>query len=692
MIAAKQSEGFEELLSRDDEISKSLREMQDLYITKQGSQTQQIVGVLTSQYDDLSSQNRELLSRLDNHRLANVGSSNPPPQELSPSDNKKDMLEMIADNKLDAVRDLIGRKPALAIQALDNKERTALHVAAGSGNIDLLKSLIRKSANINAQDDDGSTPLHRAVQAKSPACVRYLLFSRADANIQDDKMKAPADYAGQANEIAWILRNGYNIEAKNKQNQTALIWFVIHQRPAVVESLLQQGASKDYCGPDEDGNTPLTIAADRGYLKVVSMLLEHGANVDFRSARQDTGLTLAAKNGHMDVVKKLLASKADINALNKMTFNAAMEATFHVQEEVAVHLIRAGASLEPINHANYTMIQLAGQVGATGALKAILERDPRQVNIKINWTPLLEASFHGHKGCVEVLLSYRANVDLRTGKQRQSPLHLAAQQGHNHIIRTLVKEGHADIEARDSETWTPLITALRSNHLDAIRELLELGADANNIELIREAWTPLNFAVESGNREAIRLLVQLGKADVNKQNADGVGYTPLMQAVKKNNLTMARDLIELGADPDIVDVDPHLDRGRHYPPLCYAAMEAGSNGLDMVKLLVEQGKANLELCNATHSWTALHEVACHGPLSAVRYLLERGADPNALAVCDFNGQRLTPLGLAEREARNKNGWGKISDVLRHGYPPSESIAEDKDPTWTEIGHDDANLS
>lgn len=75
---------------------------------------------------------------------------------------------------------------------------------------------------------------------------------------------------------------------------------------------------------DTGDRTPLHLAASRGNAEVVSILLEHGATVDAKSARGMTPLHYAIEKGDVATVGALLDAGADINAQNNNGDNPAL--------------------------------------------------------------------------------------------------------------------------------------------------------------------------------------------------------------------------------------------------------------------------------------------------------------------------------------------------------------------------------
>ena len=119
---------------------------------------------------------------------------------------------------------------------------------------------------------------------------------------------------------------------------------------------------------------------------------------------------------------------------------------------------------------------------------------------------------------------------------------------------------------------------------------------------------------------------------------DSWGSTPLIQAAWKNNVDVAKLLLENSANMDSTDAD-----GR--TPLHEAAW---MNSVGVAKLLLENS-ANVDSTD-NYGETALHRAAWMNSVEVARLLLRYSANLNATAVSG-SGKGLTPLQLAERYQR-----------------------------------------
>jgi Zn-dependent protease with chaperone function len=96
--------------------------------------------------------------------------------------------------------------------------------------------------------------------------------------------------------------------------------------------------------------------------------------------------------------------------------------------------------------------------------------------------------------------------------------------------------------------YTPLMEATVNGNSEMVLELLNEGADPNEMNEIGES--PLLVAVVNEQLEIIPILIENG-ADPNLQ--DETGWTPLMSAVMTENLEIGRMLLDAGADPTLKD-------------------------------------------------------------------------------------------------------------------------------------------
>lgn len=143
------------------------------------------------------------------------------------------------------------------------------------------------------------------------------------------------------------------------------------------------------------------------------------------------------------------------------------------------------------------------------------------------------------------------DCNARDGYSRTG-LHWAATTGQADWISALIRAG-GDPNAADIRQVPPLQDAIEAEHADAVRSLLEGGAD-KDVRLDGDiggngdgGGTPLVLAAVRGNSEIVRLLCAAG---AGLEGNDGVGFSALMTAVAHRHLGVAEVLLEHGADAD----------------------------------------------------------------------------------------------------------------------------------------------
>lgn len=131
---------------------------------------------------------------------------------------------------------------------------------------------------------------------------------------------------GHLHAVEWELESGVDIETRDRDNCTALLWAACFGYADIVTLLLAHGANIE--ARDNDRNTPLILAAAFGHINVLKLLLLKGANTEAKDSNYDTALTLAVKLGEMEMVQLLFKNGAYEHAKAKINITAQMSTYF----------------------------------------------------------------------------------------------------------------------------------------------------------------------------------------------------------------------------------------------------------------------------------------------------------------------------------------------------------------------------
>lgn len=245
---------------------------------------------------------------------------------------------------------------------------------------------------------------------------------------------------------------------------------------------------------------------------------------------------------------------------------------------------------------------------------------------KDGWTPLSLAAQDGHEAVVKSLLnSDIVDADSKNGEGR-TPLSWAAQSGQEGVLKLLLDSDIVDTNSKDIEGQTPLLLAACNGHEAVAKLLLANGAKPDAEDLCGN--TPLSLAARNGHEVVVELLFKEG-AELESKALDD--FTPLLWAARMGKRAAVKLLLDKGAN---LESESHGGR----TSLSWAA-ESGHE--EVVKLLLNKG-AKLESTCYTGQ-TPLSWAASRGNEAVVMLLLNKGAKLES--TCDSGG---TPLSWAAR--------------------------------------------
>lgn len=170
----------------------------------------------------------------------------------------------------------------------DYDHRTALHIAASEGHVEIIKYLLSRHAEVNCCDRTGGTPLSDAIRHKQRLAQEILREAGATVQHDDDAAAELCRLAaeGELDQLRILVDNGLNANLGDYDSRRALHLACCEERLAVVEYLLSlPGIEVNVV--DRFGGTPLEDAIREGRHTVANLLERHGAVRAFHPALQD---------------------------------------------------------------------------------------------------------------------------------------------------------------------------------------------------------------------------------------------------------------------------------------------------------------------------------------------------------------------------------------------------------------------
>lgn len=310
------------------------------------------------------------------------------------------MIALFEDHSIDMVWN----------EATFNYGRSKLHWAADIGRNQTVKQLLLDGARLDSEDSSRRTPLHRAAANGHEETVKLLLESRT---------------------LLWAVKNG--------QKARYIKEYFLHS----------------VAGFDRARKTPLYLAAEKGHVETVRLLLKkgdrgpNGANILSKSCDirdRKNALDLAAENGHMEVVRLLLKSP-DIRSHSWPRYHAVMKALYWTakngQIATAKLLLDELASLKASGTIPFAVLGVlegpeividAVENGDKEMVKLLLER-----KVRVPQEALRAAVKKRRLEILGILLDW--GLKKRWGEEEKVALLWAASNGEVEVVRLLMSRG-----------------------------------------------------------------------------------------------------------------------------------------------------------------------------------------------------------------------------------------------------------
>ena len=478
---------------------------------------------------------------------------------------------------------------------------------------------------------------------------------------------ADAAMNGDRAAVKTLLQQGGDVNAAQGDGMTALHWAAMKNDAELAQMLVYAGANVK-ATTRLGANTPLIIAARNGNAAVVQALLKAGADAKAGTSTGTTPLMLASASGSVDAVKALLAAGAEVDAKeSSMQQTALMFAAANSRVDVMKALIAAGASVK----AQTKVVNLAQLTSP----EEEFFRQQFQQQQQQGGAPAAAAGGAAARPAGAPAGAPAAGAPAAPagggGGRRGDPFAGKAGVDRNFRYNELV--GYQG-------GITPLLFAVRQGSADAVRVLLDAGADINQVSG-GDKSSPLVLAIANGHFDvALSLLAKGANPNLASEN----GVTPLYGVL---NVQWA---------PKALYPQPrsYLQQKATYLETMKALLDKGADPNARLKFKVWYSGYNFDLSGvdeigATPFWRAAYA----SDIEAMKMLVKYGADPSIPTTKpagrprvgdagvreggDVSGLPLIPIGgpgVTPLQAAAGVGYGEGFAANSHRYAPTGMLA------------------
>lgn len=557
--------------------------------------------------------------------------------------------------------------------------------AAERDDIEMVRSLLKTGADVNAAQGDGMTALHWAALQDNADMATMLVYAGANleatTRLGGNTPLHLASRQGNTITIEALLEAGSDVNAFTSTGVRALHLAAAAGDQHAVAALLFYGAEVD--GLDlHSGRTPLMFATANNRLEVIETLLAAGADisiattaVDYAARSEEDGKERSRRNKVMRAAREVeeearaesesQQSVADASAAQLQSREEPREPRAERQEkEKAEAVPQAIADSSAAELKSETLGEEKADSGSNPEAKpdSAGRTEPREQSLSYadlvgkqgGMGAMHYAARDGHMKAIRMFLSGGADIDQRTGGDQSTPLLVAAINGNYDLAMYLIdqgadpnlvsKDGVAPIYAVLNNRWAPKAlypqpTAFKqqeASYLDLMEALLIAGAEPNTRVTTHIWYTSFNFDLLGVNFS---------------------GATPFWRAAHATDVPAMKLLIAYGADPNIPTTKAPPRRRRNddddedqsgLPPVPtggdavwpihaasgvgYGVARAGNSHrhvpdgwLPAVRYLVEELAVDVNVRDHD-GYSAVHFAAARGDNELIEYLVENYAD------------------------------------------------------------------
>lgn len=294
----------------------------------------------------------------------------------TPMEMAEEATQALQRNDVQTFFDIIDK--AKDYNLVNSKGDSMLLVAVSLGNYDAVLRLLSLGADVNKQNSyTRDTPILRSLYTNHDDITRLLVASDANLNLENNYRHSPIFVAVERQKGEFVdlfITSG----AQAGINSDNLFRWVTKRNLIGILAMLKGGVDPNV--KNEQGNTPLIIAASLGDVESVRNLLAYRADPNAANKDGNTALIYAARYNHPQIIYELmrpysLVAPVDVNIQNKQGETALYWAASRGYEEAVKRLLAANTNRDLKDKNGLTARDIAQKKGRRNIV-ALFDMDP----------------------------------------------------------------------------------------------------------------------------------------------------------------------------------------------------------------------------------------------------------------------------------------------------------------------------
>jgi len=461
-----------------------------------------------------------------------------------------------------------------SVNFINESGRTILQDVALDGNARVFRILLAQNADLNIKDTYGKTVLFDAIEGGNLDIIRDVIHQVDDPNIEDEFGQTVLFGAAlkEDPELAkFLISNGLNVNHNDNNRQNILFNSVIlgAQNLDFIEMLLKKGIKINQ--KDNDDKTILDellkilgilnnpdqevegkyklVSPERNYLKLTSILMEHGLAIDREDSNGKTVLFREIERKNYDTIEFLLSAGANINHGDKEGKTVLFDAIIGGVGNISMidFLIEKGADIDHRDNNERTIVDDLVEI-------ILIQQNSKKTSNRRFYDIISDEDY---MGLLKRMLTHKPKINI-SKKDGRTVIYDVINFNNLEIIKTILNNG-CDANIRDINGDTPLSVLIdegvkikrpreRELFIERLVFLLKFRVDVNSVDI--QGKTVFHKAIIANDLEVVEKLLTK-KSDLNIK--DKQGRTALHHTQWKGNYKIARLLIAAGAKMDEPD-------------------------------------------------------------------------------------------------------------------------------------------